>query len=73
VIHLYLLLSPTPKIRFLSLCNGLPLKGDVSKTTFVMKRRRQKEGGGGGKGKTKNYLCKEEFKCFGIRVKKRTS
>jgi len=39
----------------------------VSKTTFVMKGGDKKKGRGGNK---KNYLCKEEFKCLGIRVKK---
>jgi len=58
------------------LCNGVPLKVDVSKTTFVMKGGENKKGEGrGGEGRrgTKNYLCKEEFKCLGIRIKKRTS
>jgi hypothetical protein len=43
----------------------------VSKTTFVMKGGENKKGEGGGG--TKNYLCKEEFKCLGIGIKKRTS
>jgi hypothetical protein len=46
----------------------------VSKNHLCNERRRQKEGGEGGRewgGNKKNYLCKEEFMCLGMRVKKR--